>query len=114
MEFPLWLQDAIQQRLDHVSERGEQQHEMNPCHDEENAAFRALFSSMDNLQLQAFMDWEGKFQFTQALENERLYVQGLRDGAQLAFALLTDPFSSGDNVVEVFKKAMLTSNTPEA
>lgn len=47
-------------------------------------------------QLAAFMEWEDKQHFTRALGNERLYLQGMRDGVQLAFALLSDPFPSDD------------------
>lgn len=96
MEFPSWFHNAIQQRLDHVSSRIEHQVEVCRCRDEENTAFHAMFSSMDNTQLQAFMEWEDKVHFRRALDNERLYLQGLRDGAQLLFSLLTDPLSSCD------------------
>ena len=96
MEFPSWFQNAIQRRLDHVSARIERHLELRRCRDEEESAFHAMFSGVDMTQLPAFMEWEDKVHFTRALENERLYVQGMRDGVQLAFALLSDHLPSGD------------------
>lgn len=99
MEFPLWFQNAIQRRLDHVSARIEHHPELRRCRDEEKSAFQAMFSGVDMTQLPAFMEWEDKVHFTRALENERLYLQGMRDGVQLAFALLSDPLPSGDELL---------------
>jgi len=42
------------------------------------------------------MEWEDKHQYNQALQNERLYLQGMKDGAQLLFALLTDSVADVD------------------
>lgn len=113
MEFPLWFQNAIQRRLDHVSARIERHSELRRCRDEEKSAFQAMFSGVDMTQLPAFMEWEDKQHFTRALENERLYLQGMRDGAQLVFALLADPLSSGDELLARSKKTEPTTVKPE-
>ncbi|WP_435924121.1 hypothetical protein [Paenibacillus sp. DYY-L-2] len=114
MEFPLWFQNAIQRRLDHVSARIERHPELCRCRDEENTAFHAMFSGVDMTQLPAFMEWEDKQHFTRALENERLYLQGMRDGVQLAFALLFDPLPSENELLARPKKTEPTSVKPEA
>lgn len=33
--------------------------------------------------LPGYTEWEDKHHFSRTLENERLYLQGMRDGAQL-------------------------------
>jgi len=98
MEFPSWLQSAIQQRLDHVSARIERHPELRKIRVEENSAFNAMFSGGDKTELPGFTEWEDKHHFRRALENERLYLQGMRDGAQLIFALLADPGSAKTDV----------------
>ncbi|MNI99857.1 hypothetical protein D3C73_1590480 [compost metagenome] len=45
--------------------------------------------------------------------NEWLYLQGMRDGAQLVFALLADPLPSGDEVLARSKKTEPTTVQPE-
>lgn len=114
MEFPSWFQNAIQRRLDHVSARIERHPELSRCRDEEKTAFQTMFSGVDKTQLPAFMEWEDKQHFTRALENERLYLQGMRDGAHLVFALLSDPLPSGDEVLATSKKTEPNSVKPEA
>jgi hypothetical protein len=101
MEFPTWFQSAIQRRLDYVSARIERHPDLCKYRAEEEAAFEAMFSSADQTQGLEFMEWEDKHHFMRALENERLYLQGMRDGAQLVVALLSDPFiSSGHDTVK--------------
>ena len=63
---------------------------------EEKKAFDALFSGVDKMQLPGFMEWEDNRHFNRALENERLYLQGMKDGAQLVFALLAAPAAPDD------------------
>ncbi|MCM3703151.1 hypothetical protein [Paenibacillus macerans] len=91
MEFPVWIQDAIQQRLDYVSARIERHPELRELRSEERSAFEAMFSGRDKTKLPGFMDWEDKHHFRRGLENERLYMQGMMDGVQLAIALFDDP-----------------------
>jgi hypothetical protein len=54
---------------------------------------------MDKMGSPEFMDWEDKHHFKLATENERLYLQGMKDGAQLVLALLAVPVSPGDEMV---------------
>ncbi|MFD0716230.1 hypothetical protein [Paenibacillus sp. GCM10027626] len=99
MEFPPWFRASIQRRLDQVSALIERHSELHKFRDEENLAFDAMFPGMDKTRWSAFMDWEDKHHFNRALENERLYLQGMRDGVQLVFSLLADPISCGDEAV---------------
>lgn len=96
MESPSWFQSAIQRQLDHVSAQIEQHPELHKCRAEENLAFDTLFSGMDKKRSPEFMDWEDKLHFKLAMEKERLYLQGLKDGVQLLVTLLGDSISSVD------------------
>lgn len=90
VSFPAWFLQTIRGRLDEVTAQIEHQHEPELVFEEENKAFQALYASIDVARMQEFEDWEDKFQLKQAVLNERLYLQGLKDGVQLANAL-SDP-----------------------
>jgi hypothetical protein len=109
VEFPSWFQSAIQQRLDYISSRIERHPELYARRKEEYKAFQAMFNGVDKMQMPEFMEWEEKAHFTKAIENEHLYLQGMRDGAQLVFAFLTDPFPSGEEM-----SARKTKTEPKA
>lgn len=98
MEIPLWFQSAIQQRIDVVTARIGRHPELRKLRQEENEAFHAMFPEIFKTKLSGFMEWEDKQHFTRALENESLYLQGMRDGAQLVFSLLADPVPANDGV----------------
>ncbi|WP_055109473.1 hypothetical protein [Paenibacillus ihumii] len=93
MDLPSWLQGAIQERLEQVMARIERQPELRKLRDEESLAFEAMLSGADRARIPGFMDWEDKHHFRRGVENEQLYIQGLRDGVQLAIALLESPES---------------------
>ncbi|MCL6660060.1 hypothetical protein [Paenibacillus amylolyticus] len=88
MNFPPWLEQAIQVRLDEVSVRIEQDPELSRVRGETNEAFEALFASKDVEQTPEYAEWESRYIVTKGIENERLYMQGLRDGIQLTVSLL--------------------------
>lgn len=94
MEFPSWFQNAIQRRVDRVSAWVEHHPDLQPFRVEESQAFEAMMAGLDRTQLPGFREWEDKHHFKLGLEQERLYLQGMRDGAQLMLALLTDPLAS--------------------
>lgn len=96
MEFPLWFQRAIQRRLEYVKAQIERNPELRKYRAEEEKAFEAIFSGMDITQSPKFMEWEDKHHMKRAEENERLYLQGVRDGVQLVVALLSDPLAASD------------------
>jgi len=96
MEFPSWFQNGMQTRLDQVTTWIQSHPELRKFRTEENAAFNALFASADKTKLAEFMAWEDKNHFLRALENECLYLQGMRDGVQLILALLADPMASSE------------------
>lgn len=95
MELPSWFQNVIQQRLDQIGVLIQRHPELRKSRAEEGKAFDALFAGVNKMQLPGFAEWEDKHHSHQALANERLYLQGVRDGAQLIFALLTDSALSG-------------------
>ncbi len=49
-------------------------------------AFQALFVSMDIARKPEFENWEDKVSLKQSVVYELLYLQGLKDGMQLANA----------------------------
>ncbi|MED4599638.1 hypothetical protein P9314_02830 [Paenibacillus validus] len=89
MDFPPWFRQAIQGRLDDVSARIEYNPELNRIRAEESKAFQVLFAGMDIGRMPEFAEWEDKHHFKQAIMNEWLYLQGMKDGIQLAVALLS-------------------------
>jgi hypothetical protein len=86
VSFPAWFLQTIQGRLDEVTAQIEHQSEPRHVFEEERNAFQALFDSMDIARMPEFGDWEDKLQSKQAVLYERLYLQGLKDGMQLANA----------------------------
>ncbi|WP_339785284.1 hypothetical protein NSQ38_28065 [Paenibacillus sp. FSL R7-0313] len=88
MVFPSWLQRVIQARLDEVSAQIEHDPELNRVRGETDEAFEALLASKDVEQTPEYAEWESRYIVTKGIENERLYMQGLRDGIQLTVSLL--------------------------
>ncbi len=97
MQWPPWFQSAIQERLDDVAARIQFDPSMSPYRVEEKKAFEAMLSRGNVIEGPEFAEWEDKHHYRQALENERIYLQGMRDGAKLAVGLLSDPSSSQPN-----------------
>ncbi|MGV2964853.1 hypothetical protein [Paenibacillus sp. AGC30] len=88
MDFPRWLQRAIQARLDEVSSRIEQDPELSRVRGGTDEAFEVLFAGKDVEQTPEYTEWENRYIVSKGIENERLYMQGLRDGIQLTVSLL--------------------------
>ncbi|OAX50284.1 hypothetical protein [Paenibacillus sp. AD87] len=88
MDFPPWLQRAIQARVDEVSSRIEQDPDLSRVRGETDEAFEALFAGDDVEQTPEYAKWENHYIVSKGIENERLYMQGLRDGIQLTVSLL--------------------------
>ncbi|MHA6533707.1 hypothetical protein [Paenibacillus sp. BAC0078] len=86
VSFPAWFIQTIQGRLDEVSALIEHQSEPRQAFEEERKAFQALFASMDIARKPEFEYWEDKLSLKQSVLYERLYLQGLKDGMQLANA----------------------------
>ena len=103
MALPSWFQSAVQRRLDQVEAQIES--EMRQFRTEEKKTFDAMVAGMDQAPLPELMEWEGKHQYNQALQNERLYLQGMKDGAQLVFALLTDSVADADEEMRGRRKS---------
>lgn len=88
MELPPWLQQAIQARVDEVSARIEHDPELSRVREEKDEAFEGLFSGKDIEQTPEYAEWENRYIISKGIENERLYMQGLRDGIRLTVSLL--------------------------
>lgn len=88
MDFPPWMQRAIQARLDEVTARIEHDPELSRVRGETDEAFEVLFAGKDVEQTPEYTEWENRYIVSKGIENERLYMQGLRDGIQLTVSLL--------------------------
>jgi hypothetical protein len=88
MDFPPWMQRAIKARLDEVSARIEHDPELSRVRGETDEAFATLFADKDVEQTPEYVEWESRYIISRGIENERLYMQGLRDGIQLSVSLL--------------------------
>jgi hypothetical protein len=86
VSFPAWFVQTIQGRLNEVTAQIEYQSEPRLVFEEESKAFQALFDSMDITRMPEFEHWEDKLQLKLSVLYERLYLQGLKDGMQLASA----------------------------
>ncbi|MEK5467997.1 hypothetical protein MKY64_23590 [Paenibacillus sp. FSL R7-0210] len=84
MSFPAWFLETIQGRLVEVSAQIEHESEPRQTFDEEREAFQELFAFMDIARNPEFENWEDKLSLKQSVIYERLYLQGLKDGMQLA------------------------------
>ncbi|MFC9707281.1 hypothetical protein ACFTRD_03895 [Paenibacillus sp. NPDC056933] len=88
MDFPPWMQRAIQARLDEVTARIEHDPELSRVRGGTDEAFEVLFAGKDVEQTPEYIEWENRYIVSKGIENERLYMQGLRDGIQLIVSLL--------------------------
>lgn len=88
MDFPPWMQRAIQARLEEISARIEHDPELSSVRVGTDEAFQVLFAGKDVKQKPEYIEWENRYIVSKAIENERLYMQGLRDGIQFAVSLL--------------------------
>lgn len=88
MDFPPWLQQAIQARLEEVSAQIEQDPELSRVRGGTDEAFEALFAGKNVEQTPEYTEWESGYIVSKGIENEQLYMQGLRDGIQLTVSLL--------------------------
>ncbi|OMF43338.1 hypothetical protein CXK86_28005 [Paenibacillus sp. BGI2013] len=88
MDFPPWLQQAIQARLEEVSAQIEQDPELSRVRGETDEAFATLFAGKDVEETPEYAEWENRYIVSRGVENEQLYMQGLRDGIQLTVSLL--------------------------
>lgn len=86
VSFPAWFIETIQGRLVEVSAQIEHQSEPRDAFEEERKAFQALFASIDIARKPEFEYWEDKLSIKHSVLYERLYLQGLKDGMQLANA----------------------------
>lgn len=88
MDFPRWMQRAIQARLDEVTARIEHDPELSRLRGGTDEAYEVLFAGKDVEQTPEYIEWENRYIVSKGIENERLYMQGLRDGIQLTVSLL--------------------------
>lgn len=89
MAFPAWFQQAVQQRLDHLAAQLEHHPELKQHRKEEKAACQTMITGIGDMPNPAFLEWEDKAHLARAMENEHMYLEGMRDGMQLITEILT-------------------------
>lgn len=62
--------------------------ELSRVREETDEAFVVLFAGKDIEQTPEYAEWENRYIVCKGIENEWLYMQGLRDGIQLTASLL--------------------------
>ncbi|MDB5054971.1 MAG: hypothetical protein JWM44_3021 [Bacilli bacterium] len=88
MTFPLWFNETIQKRLEAISLPMKQDdliHSENIRFDE---VFRSFMAGLDEEMKAQFLLLEELWVGLEGLEKESIYVQGMKDGAQLLLSLL--------------------------
>jgi hypothetical protein len=101
------MQRAIQARLDEVTVRIEHDPELSRVREGADEAFKVLFAGKDVGQTPEYAEWENRYIVSKGIENERLYMQGLRDGIKLTVSLLGQSMSE-----ETDTKAQSTNANP--
>ncbi|MNJ70345.1 hypothetical protein D3C77_667950 [compost metagenome] len=87
MELPSWVSQAIQNRLDEVSGKIENDSALRQVRREERRLLYAMFENESIVQSPAFQAWEDQHHYMQSLIQEQLYKQGMKDGIQLVYSL---------------------------
>lgn len=105
MELPSWFGRAIQSRMDEVSARIEHDPELSEARTEESKAFEVLFAGIDKERMAEFDEWEDKHNLKEAVMYKLLYMQGMKDGFQLAVALGGGRAATMDKPAAVREKA---------
>jgi len=86
--FPSWLKEAMQHRFDELA--------VQAYHDPKLASTRTRFEkTLDQIKTQLgepnrvlFLEWEDDNHYIHSAEKEWLYLQGVRDGAEIQIALM--------------------------
>lgn len=87
MELPLWLSQAMQDRLDEVMASIENDPALRQERHEERRLFYAMFDNESIIQSLEFKAWEDQHHYKHSLIQEQLYKQGMQDGIQLVYSL---------------------------
>lgn len=88
MQLPLWLSQAILNRLDEVTATIENESKLREIRREERRMFYDMFENKNIVQTPEFRAWEDQHHYRQSLIQEQLYKQGMEDGIQLSYSLL--------------------------
>lgn len=96
VSFPAWFKQTMQGRIHEITAQIEYQSEPKDeyAFEEESKAFKALVESADITHMAEFEHWEDRLHIKQSVLYERLYLQGLKDGMQLANAFTASSVSS--------------------
>lgn len=88
IRLPPWFNECIEERLEDIMKKIENDPEIRKLRESEQEAFELMMPNVNKAELDGFMEWEDKHLYRRANENERIYSQGMKDGVQLVIALL--------------------------
>ncbi|TNJ63204.1 hypothetical protein FE784_26420 [Paenibacillus hemerocallicola] len=85
--FPPWLIQAMRRRFDEVAARTAQASNIEQAYTQFDSVLQSFMDAMDDKLRNRFMVLEEKWNYVNSLEQEWLYMQGVKDGACLLSAL---------------------------
>lgn len=89
-DFPVWLRDALQGRFDEQSALALKHPPIKNIRERLYVAADQFQQKMSEAGKEEYLRLEEEFQYLQGQELEWVYMQGVKDGAQLLFSLLCD------------------------
>lgn len=95
--LPSWVEEAIRNRFDEVAAFALKTCEIKKANSRFREVLYAYQATLSGKGLDLFMELEETWNHANSLEKERLYHQGVKDGAVLLFSLLprNDSLSRG-------------------
>jgi len=87
-DFPDWFKTALQTRFDEQSFQSLQDPKIKSLREKVQTASKSLKQCLDETVKLCFLKWEEECNYLHGQELEWLYMQGVRDGAQLVLALM--------------------------
>ena len=87
-DFPDWFKTALQTRFDEQSFQSLQDPKVKSLREKMQAASKSLKQCLDETVRPCFFKWEEECNYLHGQELEWMYMQGVRDGAQLVLALM--------------------------
>lgn len=87
-DFPDWLREALQTWFDEQSSRPLKHLPIKNLRERTNAASEQFQQKVSEANEEDFLQWEEACNYLHGKELEWLYMQGVKDGAQILFSLL--------------------------
>ena len=90
MEFPIWFTEAMQRRFELICVQLQQDEFIRMEHAQFNSVFQVFLRGLNEDEKAQFLQVEELWVRLEALEKEWIYTQGMKDGALLWMAWMTN------------------------